>query len=167
MLIRAFKQADFDAVQDIYQGGIDSNNATFQLEKKNWQQWQASMLSDTLLVVVEDDRHGVEQILAWAGLSAVSTRDVYCGVAEVSIYVAKSAAGRGVGTILMEGLIVLSERLGFWTLQAAIFPENSASIALHTRFDFARLGRRKALGKMHGQWRDVDLFERRSTIIGV
>ncbi|NQZ33303.1 MAG: N-acetyltransferase family protein [Oceanospirillaceae bacterium] len=167
MKIRAFDQADFAVVQDIYLQGIATNNATFALEKKSWQQWQSSMLSATLLVVVEQDSQGCEQLLGWAGLSAVSSREVYCGVGEVSIYISSKAAGRGVGTLLMNELIIQCEGLGFWTLQAAIFPENTASIALHNKCGFITLGCRKALGKMHGVWRDVQFLERRSAVVGV
>lgn len=167
MKIRAFEPADFAAVQDIYQQGIATNNATFALQKKSWEQWQSSMLSDTLLVIVELDSQGQEQLLGWAGLSAVSSRAVYAGVGEVSIYISPLAAGRGVGTLLLNDLITLCENLGFWTLQAAIFPENNASIALHNKCGFITLGCRKALGKMHGVWRDVEFLERRSTVVGI
>jgi phosphinothricin acetyltransferase len=91
---------------------------------------------------------------------------VYRGVGEVSIYVAKESAGEGVGSQLMLSLITRSELLGFWALQATIFPENSASMALHSKYKFRRVGQRNALGKMHGKWRDVELLERRSESVG-
>ena len=104
--------------------------------------------------------------MGWAALSAVSSRCVYAGVAEVSIYVAERARGRGVGTQLMARLIADSEAAGIWTLQAGIFPENLASIALHERAGFRIVGRRERLGQMNGRWRDVVLMERRSTVAG-
>jgi len=161
--IRAFERADFSQVQDIYLQGIETKNATFQRKKKSWDQWCSSMIESTVLVMENESA----EVVAWAGLSAISSRDVYKGVAEISIYVSPKAAGNGVGSILMESLIERSEEQGFWTLQAAIFPENQGSIRLHAKYGFSLIGRRKALGKLHGLWRDVDLMERRSKVVGM
>jgi phosphinothricin acetyltransferase len=106
------------------------------------------------------------QIVGWAALSQVSTRPVYRGVAEVSVYIAESARGRGVGTTLMARLIADSEAEGIWTLQAGIFPENTSSITLHTKAGFRVVGTRSRLGCMNGRWRDVVLLERRSLVAG-
>lgn len=163
MNIRAFEKADFNRVQGIYLQGIETNNATFQLEKKSWDQWCASMLDHSVLVIENE----YSQILGWAGLSAVSSRDVYKGVAEISIYVSPEAAGNGVGSRLMAAIVEHSEAQGFWTLQASIFPENLGSLALHAKYGFSTIGQRKALGRLHGVWRDVDLMERRSTLVGI
>ena len=105
-------------------------------------------------------------ILGWAALSPVSSRRVYAGVAEVSVYVAASARGIGAGRSLLVALIDEAERNGIWTLQAGIFPENTASIALHKSCGFREVGRRERLGKLRGVWRDVILMERRSRAIG-
>jgi phosphinothricin acetyltransferase len=107
------------------------------------------------------------QIAGWAALRPVSNRAVYAGVAEVSIYVAPDHQGRGVGTQLLTALVEASEQAGFWTLQAGIFPENVASIALHRKCGFRIVGRREKLGQMDGVWRDVVLMERRSKRVGV
>ncbi|MEH6443114.1 MAG: N-acetyltransferase family protein [Oceanospirillaceae bacterium] len=167
MDIRRFTEADFEQVQDIYQQGIATGNATFQAQRKSWLQWQSSMIEDTTLVITQHNTCSTPQLLGWAGLSAISSRDIYSGVAEISIYVATDATGRGVGKKLFKALIEHSETLGFWTLQAAIFPENSASIALHKSVGFKVIGRREGLGKMQGVWRDVILLERRSTVVGL
>ena len=106
-------------------------------------------------------------MLAWAALSAVSTRRVYSGVAEVSIYVADRARGRGIGTQLLRALVKASEQNGIWTLQAGIFPENTASIKLHERAGFRVVGIRERLGCMNDRWRDIVLMERRSAVVGV
>jgi phosphinothricin acetyltransferase len=106
-------------------------------------------------------------VLGWAALSRVSSRQVYAGVTEVSIYVAGQARGKGIGQALLRSLIAESERCGIWTLQAGIFPENVASISLHLRNGFREVGRRERLGKMNGAWRDVILLERRSLVAGV
>lgn len=161
--IRSFNREDFEVVQAIYQQGIDTHNATFQSEQKTWQQWQQSMLEQTTLVVVDEN----QRVVGWAGLSAISSRAVYRGVAEVSIYIAQQVIGKGYGSRLFQALIERSEKLGFWTLQSAIFNENTASIALHQRHGFRLIGERKGLGKMNGVWRDVLLFERRSEIVGI
>jgi L-amino acid N-acyltransferase YncA len=108
---------------------------------------------------------GEADVEGWAALSAVSPRPVYAGVAEVSVYVAEQARGRGVGRALLAELIRLSEQAGFWTLQAGIFPENVASIALHESQGFRLVGIRERLGQMNGRWRDVCLLERRSPLI--
>ncbi len=169
MNIRQFEQTDFVRVQHIYQLGIDTGHATFQLDQKNWQQWQQSMIENMTLVITEQtqDKSSQQVILGWAGLSAISAREVYAGVAEVSIYMATEASGKGYGSQLFAALIERSEGLGFWTLQSAIFPENEGSIALHIKQGFRLIGERKALGKMAGVWRDVLLFERRSEIAGL
>ena len=95
-------------------------------------------------------------------MSPVSKRPVYAGVTEVSIYIAAEARGRGVGKVLLGRLIEESEAAGIWTMQAGIFPENTASIALHTKLGFRVVGVRERLGQMNGRWRDVVLMERRA-----
>ena len=162
VIIRSFSENDFLAVQNIYQQGIDTGNATFQTEAKSWQQWNSSMLNYCRLVAVED-----EKVLGWAGLSAVSSREVYSGVAEVSVYVANQAQGKGLGHALLCALINESESNGIWMLQASIFPENINSIALHARNGFRQVGNREKLGKLNGVWRNVILMERRSAIVGL
>jgi phosphinothricin acetyltransferase len=106
-------------------------------------------------------------VVGWAALSPVSDRCVYGGVAEVSVYVAGAARGRGIGRRLLEALALASEEAGIWTLQAGIFPENEASLAIHRSCGFRVVGRRERLGRLAGEWRDVILLERRSRSIGV
>ena len=106
-------------------------------------------------------------MLGWAALGPVSARAVYSGVAEVSVYVAARARGRGVGFRLLSALVEASEENGIWTLQAAIFPENVASISLHQRAGFRVVGTRERIGAMGGRWRDTILMERRSATVGV
>ena len=120
------------------------------------------MLEVCRLVAVENER-----VVGWAALSPVSNRCVYAGVAEVSVYVASEARGKGVGQILLDKLVEESEKEGFWTLQAGIFPENESSIALHQKNGFRILGLQEKFGKMGEKWRDVVLLERRSKVVGV
>lgn len=160
--IRSFEKSHFPAVKTIYQQGIDTGNATFQEQAKDWQEWDASLISSCRLVAELDDR-----VVGWAALSAVSSRCVYSGVAEVSVYVDTGTRGRGIGHLLLQQLITESEEHGIWTLQAGIFPENKASVAIHLKNGFKKLGIRERLGKMNEQWRDVLLMERRSRIVGL
>ncbi len=160
--IRPMTSQDWAAVRAIYEEGIATGNATFQAEAPGWNAWDAEHLKACRLVAAEGDA-----VLGWAALSAVSSRCVYGGVAEVSVYVSVSARGKGVGRQLLVELIAESERNGFWTLQAGIFPENTASVALHEHCGFRVVGRRERLGKMNGRWRDVLLLERRSTTVGI
>ena len=160
--VRNFRPDDWPAVQAIYQEGIDTKIATFQERAKEWDEWDTSILKVCRLVATVQGR-----VAGWAGLSAVSSRAVYRGVAEVSIYISQPYWDKGVGSKLLEALIVESEKAGFWTLQAGIFPENTASLALHQKCGFRIVGSRERLGKMDDVWRDVLLLERRSQVVGV
>jgi L-amino acid N-acyltransferase YncA len=153
--------SDWPRVREIYAEGIATGNATFATEAPEWQQWDAHHLPSCRLVAGHDD-----QILGWAALSSVSSRRVYAGVAEVSVYVSAAVRGHGVGKALLRELILTSERQGIWTLQAGIFPENVASVALHEALGFRQVGVRERLGQLAAQWRDVLLLERRSTVAG-
>jgi L-amino acid N-acyltransferase YncA len=152
---------DWDAVRAIYREGIATGNATFEADAPAWEAWDKCHLRACRLVARADGR-----VMGWAALSPVSGRCVYAGVAEVSIYVAASARGQGIGQALLAALVEASEQAGLWTLQAGIFPENTASIALHRAHGFREVGRREHIGQMNGVWRDVVLMERRSQVVG-
>jgi L-amino acid N-acyltransferase YncA len=160
--IHAIRSVDWPAVRDIYAEGIATGNATFETEVPDRSKWDDAHHKDCRLLASEG-----EKVLGWAALSPVSSRPVYAGVAEVSIYVAASARGRGVGKALLNALIEASQRRGIWTLQAGIFPENVASIRLHRSCGFHEVGLRQRIGLLGGIWRDVCLLERRSTTTGV
>jgi L-amino acid N-acyltransferase YncA len=151
----------WETVRSIYLQGIATGNATFQQAAPEWKEWDAGHLQACRMVA----RVG-QDIVAWAALSPVSSRPVYRGVAEVSIYVAEAARGCGVGAKLMAKLVADSEAEGIWTLQAGIFPENVMSIKLHARAGFRIVGTRSRLGCMNGRWRDVVLLECRSLNVG-
>lgn len=156
------------AVARIYQEGIDTGNATFETQPPaSWELWIKSKIAECCLAALDG-----EQVVGWASLNRISARPVYAGVAELSIYVAASARRQGVGALLMRELIAVSEQHGIWTLQAGIFPENTASLQLHYRFGFRKIGVRQRIGRMEhgpykGQWRDVTLLERRSLVVGI
>ena len=152
----------WEAVKTIYEQGIATGNATFQTAAPSWQEWNNAHLKTCRLVATENN-----DVLGWAALTAVSSRCVYAGVAEVSVYVAANARGRNIGSLLLSELINQSEQKGIWTLQSGIFPENKASISMHQKNGFRIIGYRERIGKMGNVWRDNILLERRSNIIGI
>jgi phosphinothricin acetyltransferase len=160
-LINSLQPEDWDAMRVIYEAGIASGQATFETAAPEWEAWDAAHRPDCRLAARQEG-----QLIGWAALSPVSRRYVYRGVAEVSVYVAPEWHGRGVGKALLQALVVAAEEAGVWTLQATIFPENQASVALHLACGFRFVGRREALGQQHGRWRDVVLLERRSAVTG-
>lgn len=162
MILRAMGPADWPAVRRIYEEGIATGDATFEISAPSWEKWDDQHLAVGRLVAELDG-----EVVGWAALSGVSDRCVYAGVAEVSVYVAGTARGHGVGGELLQALIQASEAAGFWTLQAGIFPENTASLAIHARAGFREVGRRERLGQLLGRWRDALLLERRSRNVGV
>lgn len=163
MTVRPLEPADWPAVAEIYAQGIAAGDATFETEVPSWERWHESRHERCRIVADED---GV--VVGFAAVSPVSKRPAYAGVAEVMVYVAEGARGRGVGGRLMRELVARTEAEGFWTLQASIFPENVASIRAHERVGFRVLGRRERIARFHdGRWRDTVVMERRSAVAGV
>jgi len=159
--IRAMRPEDGTAVLAIYQAGLDGGEASFETSAPSWPEFDAIRLSDHRLVAVANNA----QIIGWAAVSRVSSRPVYAGVVEHSVYVDPSARGRGIGRALLEGLIASTEAAGIWTIQSGVFPENLASLALHQRTGFRVVGTRERIGRHRGRWRDVIMLERRSPVI--
>lgn len=156
--IRAMTEEDWPEVARIYQQGMDGNLATFQTVCPSFADWDAAHHSACRLVAQRDGA-----VLGWAALSPVSSRVVYAGVAELSIYITREARGQGVGKALLNALIAASEQSGFWTLQSGIMENNLASIALHTSCGFRLVGSRERIGQdRFGVWRNTVLMERRS-----
>lgn len=155
-------KTNFFSVAQIYKEGIDTGNATFETNIPLFGEWDKKHLPFGRIVTVENG-----SILGWASLSPVSLRDVYAGVAEVSVYVALSAQGKGVGTKLLKNLIEISESQGIWTLQCGIMRENMASLQLHKNCGFREIGYREKVGKLGDVWRDNIIMERRSKIVGI
>lgn len=158
--IRKMNDEDWKTVRDIYQEGIATGNATFQMAPPEWQEWDSGHLRECRYVACVEDN-----VVGWAALSPYSSRNAYRGVAELSIYVGSGYQGAGVGKALLSELVRGSEKAGFWTLLAGIFPENQASIALHLSQGFREVGCREKVGEMQGVWRDVLIFERRSRTV--
>jgi len=159
--IRAMRPDDWSEVHAIYAEGIATGDATFETEPPSWEEFDRGRLRHARLVAVEDD-----SIVGWATLAATSTRACYSGVAEHSLYVAERARGRGVGRALLTKLVAAADEADIWTIQTSIFPENTASLALHEKVGFRVVGRRERIAQLRGIWRDTILLERRSSTTG-
>ena len=162
MIVRNMMPSDWQEVSSIYLEGIATGFATFETNAPSYEQWDNAHITACRLVAEHD-----ATIVGWAALSPVSSRCVYGGVAEVSVYISAKSRGKGVGKLLMQRLIDESEKAGFWTIQSGIFPENTGSIKLHEKVGFRYIGKRERVGKINGVWKDNLLFERRSKRVGV
>lgn len=158
-IIESMGTKDWEAVREIYEEGIATGNATVETHAPPWERWNSVHRPDCRLVARDGER-----VVGWAALSPVSDREAYAGVAEVSVYVADSSRGNGVGKLLLHSLVSASESAGVWTLQASIFVENEASITIHAACGFRTVGIRERIGRLNGRWRDTLLMERRSNV---
>jgi phosphinothricin acetyltransferase len=162
--IRAMRRADATAVLAIYQAGLDGGQASFEDTAPAWESFDAAKLPEHRLVAVD----AADTVLGWVAVAPVSARAVYAGVIEHSIYVDPHAHGRGIGRILLQALVASTEAAGVWTIQSGVFPENTASLALHQACGFRTVGVRERVARhaAHGgRWRDVVFLERRSPLI--
>lgn len=157
MTIVPMRPEHAERVLAIYRAGIDTGDATFETEPPTWQAFDAARLAEHRYVALDG-----EEVLGWVAVSPVSERCVYAGVVEHSVYVDPAARGRGIGRALVEALIASTEAAGVWTIQSGVFPENTASLALHRSLGFREVGIRERIGRRDGVWRDVVLLERRS-----
>ncbi|MBX2872052.1 MAG: GNAT family N-acetyltransferase [Saprospiraceae bacterium] len=155
--------ADWPAIKAIYLEGIATGHATFVTACgiPEGAEWFSKKISKSILKAIDVDG----EVLAWGALQAISGACSYAGVAEVSVYVSASARGQGLGSQILQELIAFAECNDIWTLQASIFPENEGSLRLHEKHKFVKVGRRQAIGKLNGTWRDEYLLERRSTVL--
>jgi L-amino acid N-acyltransferase YncA len=158
--IRPLTADDWPFVETIWRAGIETRNATFETETPSWESFDATRHRNHRLVALDGG-----EVVGWAALMPVSRRPCYEGVAENSVYVAADARGRGVGRVLMEGLVAGADAGGIWTIQTSIFPENHASLALHQRVGFRVVGHRERIAQLDGVWRDTLLLERRSPAV--
>ncbi|HVU17521.1 MAG TPA: GNAT family N-acetyltransferase [Candidatus Didemnitutus sp.] len=159
--IEPFTAADWPSAREIYLDGLATGVGSFEVEAPTWEKWDAARLPHSRFVARDNVVQG------WAALSAVSTRTCYAGVAEVAVYIASSARGRGVGTALLEALIASAESHGIWMLQGVTIATNAASLALQSRCGFRVVGRRERIAKRDGVWHDTVLMERRSRRVGI
>ncbi|MBW1298489.1 GNAT family N-acetyltransferase [Aquimarina litoralis] len=155
--ITSFTEQDWPDISTIYKEGIDTGLATFETKIPEWDRWNQSHINSCRLKAVINN-----ETVGWAALSPTSSRKVYKGVAEVSIYITSKHRNLGIGRLLLASLIEESEKEGFWTLQAGIFSNNHASIKLHTTLGFRIIGFREKIGKLNNIWYDNTILERRS-----
>ncbi|MDQ3917546.1 MAG: N-acetyltransferase family protein [Acidobacteriota bacterium] len=163
IVIGEMRPEHWPQVRAVYLEGVATGHATFETEAPEWERWNAAHLPFARLVALAEGG----RVTGWAALCPVSGRKVYAGVAEVSVYVGEEFRGEGLGRALLEALVRESEAGGVWTLQASIFPENAASVALHLACGFREVGRRERVARLRGVWRDTVLLERRSKVVGV
>ena len=165
--VRDMTPADWPDVERIYREGIATGNATFETAPPSWDDFDHEKVADPRLVAIEDDA-----VVGWAAASRISSRCVYEGVLEHSVYVAEAARGKGVGRVLLDAFLQGAEAASIWTVQSGVFPENEPSLALHRELGFRTVGTRERVGKMGygpfaGTWRDVVMIERRSPLVGI
>jgi phosphinothricin acetyltransferase len=160
-VIRGMRDGDGDEVLRIYQAGLDGGQASFETTAPTWEAFDSGRLAAHRYVAATDGG----PVVGWVAVAPVSSRPVYAGVVEHSVYVAPPAQGQGVGGALLDVLITSTEAAGIWTIQSSIFPENEASLALHRRAGFRVVGTRERIARHHGRWRDTVLLERRSPIV--
>jgi L-amino acid N-acyltransferase YncA len=158
-MIREMLSGDSSRVLEIYKMGLETRNSTFETEVPSWEEWDSRHLLHSRLVYEESG-----MVLGWIALSPFSTREVYKGVAELSVYVDINYQWRNIGSCLMEQLINSSEQNGIWTIVSNVFPENEATIRLHQKFGFRIVGKRERIAMLDGNWRDTVLLERRGSL---
>ena len=154
MLVRPFDPRDYPAVAAVFAEGIATGRATFETTVPSWEEWDGAHLPEHRFVAEEDG-----DVVGWVAVVPYSSRAVYRGVGEESVYVAERARGRGVGKALLDAVIASARAGGLWTLQAGVFPDNVASLELHRRVGFRDVGVRERIGRLDGVWRDVVLLE--------
>ena len=162
IIMRPMLATDWNSVANIYKEGIETGVATFETNVPSFDVWNKAHMTTCRFVAEKND-----EILGWVALSPVSSRCVYGGVAEISVYISATSRGKGLGKLLLEHVIDTSEKEGIWTLQSGVFPTNHGSIKIHKSTGFRMIGTRERVGKLHGKWIDNILFERRSKVVGV
>lgn len=163
VVIRSMNEKDWPVISEIYRQGIETGKATFQIDVPAYDEWNAAHIQRCRFVAMAGGK-----VVGWAALSKVSSRCVYGGVAEVSIYIAEGYRRKGIGQQLLQYLIEESEKADFWMLQSGIMEDNAASVRLHEKCGFRIVGYREKIGKdVRGKWRNNVLMEKRSHVIGI
>ena len=156
MRARPATPEDTAAIARIYNQGIDERVATFETRHRAADDILGWLGGRHPVVVVEDGG----AVVAFASASTYRPRECYAGIAEFSVYVERSARGRGAGRLAMEALLAACERAGFWKLVSRVFVENAASRALLGALGFREVGIYEKHGQLDGAWRDVVIVER-------
>ena len=161
-MIREMNEHDSQRILEIYKMGLDTKDATFETEVPSWADWDLKHYIHSRFVYVDNTT-----ILGWVALSSVSSRKVYEGVAEVSVYIDTNFLRKGIGSGLMEKVILSSEEQGIWTLYSSVFSDNIATIKLHIKYGFRVIGTREKIAQLDTEWRDTTILERRSKKVGI
>ena len=161
-IIKEMQPDHWEQVREIYLEGLATDQASFEIDAPTWEEWDQSHHKHSRLVVSYEGR-----VIAWAALALVSHRKCYAGVAEVSLYVAHSYRGKGVGKRLLQALIEVSESNSIWSLCGSTFPENTASLHMQSEFGFRVVGRRERIAQRYAIWHDTLITERRSKVVGI
>jgi phosphinothricin acetyltransferase len=148
--------ADAAAIAEIYNQGIEDRGATFETRLRTAEEIRSWFGGSHPSVVVEDNG----RVIAFASTSTYRPRDCYGGIAEFSVYVARTDRGRGAGRLALQALLEAAEKAGFWKLVSRVFPENTASLALLRSAGFRQVGIYEKHGRLDGSWRDVVIVER-------
>lgn len=161
--VRPATMDDAAAIAEIYNQGIRARIATFETEERTAAErrsWLAGHDDRHPVVVATVMGDGTERVVGWAAADGYRARACYAGVAEFSVYIHEAYRGRGVGVVLMDGLIAAAERAGLWKLLSRVFPENTASRALCAKVGFREVGVYQNHGKLDGVWKDTVIVER-------
>jgi len=160
-VIVPFTAEHWEPAKLIFEQGLTTGKATFETSSPSWETWDAAHLAIGRFVALENNL-----VVGWVALSPVSSRCVYGGVAEISVYIHEDHRGKGLGKLLLAQVIATSEANGYWTLQAGIMPTNLGSIKLHEAMGFRKIGYRERVSKINNVWTDNLLFEKRSAVVG-
>ena len=156
MIARAATRTDAAAIARIYNEGIEDRVATFETRLRSAadiEQWFDGVHP---IVVIEDGG----EVIAFAATSTYRPRECYAGIAEFSVYAARSARGKGAGKMAMLALIDAARAAGFWKLVSRVFVENAASRGVLNAVGFREVGIYARHARLDGEWRDVVIVER-------
>lgn len=154
-MIREMSVKDWGQVEEIYSQGIEKGVATFNTESPSYEEWNNEHIGNCRFVYVDGGK-----VVGWVALSPVSSRCVYKGCAEMSIYIDNDHQGRGIGTELIKRLLCEAKKQGYWSILSTVISINSASVALHKKCGFREIGYREKIAKdRFGNWQNTTLFE--------
>ena len=182
VLIRLAGLDDAAQIRSIYNREVEGTTATFDLvprtleDQRNWLAARTGVFSAIVAVdpvappagapagasAVGDDgsRPGTGHVVGFASLSPYKERAAYRTTVEDSVYVHRSAQGRGIGTALLEHIVDLAAASGFHAVMARIEATGTASRALHARCGFELVGIEREVGRKFGRWLDVAVMQR-------
>jgi L-amino acid N-acyltransferase YncA len=156
--VRPATEADLGAINDIYNRYVLHSTCTYQEEPESAgarRQWFTRHDARHPVIVAERDG----RILGWGSLSPYHPRSAYRRTVENSIYVHHRHHRHGIGSLLLHELIRGARQAGHHAIIAGIDAEQTASVALHLRFNFEKVGCLRQVGFKFGRWLDVIYLE--------